>query len=64
MNRSEPRSCSCGSNKPSAWQYDARGIALCRTCEDCHQRKMAGYRREVLTDPEYDPLDDNVEEDE
>jgi hypothetical protein len=35
------------------WQYDARGIELCRTCEKCHQKKMAGYRPDVLTDPDY-----------
>jgi len=47
------RPCPCGSGKPSEWQFDARGIELCRTCEDCHDRKMAGYRPDVLTDPSY-----------
>ena len=36
--------CSCGSGKPKSAQYDARGIFLTYTCEDCHDRKMAGYR--------------------
>ena len=45
--------CDCGSGKRSFWAFDARGIALCRTCDDCHQRKMAGYRKDVLTDPHY-----------
>lgn len=48
------RPCPCGSGKLSHWQHDARGIPLCRTCEDCHQRKMAGYRAEVLDDPQYE----------
>jgi hypothetical protein len=43
--------CSCGSGKPKSAQYDARGIFLTYTCEDCHDRKMAGYRPDVLTDP-------------
>ena len=47
------RPCPCGSGKLSQWQNDARGIALCRTCSDCHKRKMAGYRSDVLTDPNY-----------
>lgn len=47
------RPCPCGSQKPSHWQHDARGIPLCRTCEDCHQRRMASYRPEVLRDPHY-----------
>jgi hypothetical protein len=42
--------CSCGSGKPKSAQYDARGIFLTYTCEDCHDRKMAGYRPDVLTD--------------
>jgi hypothetical protein len=32
------------------------------TCEDCHARKMAGYRPDVLTDPAYwtdEPIDDD-----
>jgi hypothetical protein len=45
--------CPCGSGLPSTWQYDARGIELCRTCEKCHDTKMKSYRSEVLTDPHY-----------
>jgi hypothetical protein len=55
--------CPCGSDKPSHWQYDARNIPLCRTCEDCHQRKMARYRPEVLTNPQYH-ADEPIEEEE
>lgn len=51
---SKARPCPCGSGKDSYWQYDARGIECCRTCEDCHDRKMASYRPEVLTDPNYE----------
>jgi hypothetical protein len=43
------RPCPCGSGKPSLWQRDARGIPLCRTCDDCHEQKMKGYRPDVLT---------------
>lgn len=45
--------CPCGSGKLSVWQHDARGIPLCRTCEDCHKEKMRSYRAEVLSDPNY-----------
>ena len=31
----------------------ARGIFLTYTCEDCHDRKMAQFRPDVLTDPSY-----------
>lgn len=51
MTKSRP--CPCGSGLPSQWQYDARGIELCRTCPKCHDAKMARYRPEVLTNPNY-----------
>ena len=57
-----PKPCSCGSGKLWTPQYDTRGIFLTYTCEDCHDRKMAGYRPDVLTDPEYwtgEPIDDD-----
>ena len=47
------RKCSCGSGKPNSWQHDARGIPLCRTCEDCHQAKMQTYRPDIVTNPNY-----------
>jgi hypothetical protein len=46
--------CPCGSGRQSVWQHDARGIPLCRTCAVCHQSKMARYRRDVLTNPNYE----------
>jgi len=55
------RECWCGSGLPSTWQFDARGIALCRTCAACKRRKLAQYRPEVLTDPNYwadEPIDE------
>lgn len=45
--------CPCGSGLDSAWQYDARGIELCRTCSKCHREKMHRYRPDVLSDPSY-----------
>ena len=45
--------CTCGSGLDSRWQYDARGIELCRTCPKCHAEKMERYRKDVLTDPHY-----------
>jgi hypothetical protein len=53
LSMNEVRPCLCGSGKDSHWQNDARGIPLCRTCSDCHQTKMAGYRASVLNDPDY-----------
>lgn len=60
MGRNNIRPCPCGSGKGSSWQYDARGIELCRTCETCHQAKMARYRPEVLTNSTY-AADEDIE---
>lgn len=46
--------CPCGSGGYREAQYDARGIFLCYTCDTCESRKLKGYRREVLTNPNYE----------
>lgn len=47
------RSCRCGSGLEKHANYDARGIFLCYTCQQCHQREMGKYRQDVLRDPNY-----------
>lgn len=45
----------------SWWEYDARGIPLTRVCAGCKKHKLAGYRREVLTNSRYladEPIED------
>lgn len=54
--------CPCGSGHDSWWEYDARGIPLARVCDACVDQKLAGYRRDVLTDPGYD-VDEPIWED-
>jgi hypothetical protein len=48
------RSCNCGSGLNSWWESDARGIPLARVCDACIDEKLAGYRPEVLSDPNYE----------
>lgn len=60
--RSSYKPCPCGSDMPSYWQHDARGIELCRTCEACHDDKMKRYRRDVLVNPNYE-ADEGIEGD-
>jgi hypothetical protein len=38
----------------SWWEFDARGIPLCRVCPDCMGEKLRRYRPEVLSDPNYE----------
>jgi hypothetical protein len=54
LSMNEVRPCPCGSGKDSRWHNDARGIPFCRTCDNCHETKMSGYRAEVLTDSNYE----------
>jgi len=60
--QTRPKPCSCGSGKLWSPQHDARGIFLTYTCDDCHDRKMAKFRPDVLTDPLYwtdEPIEDD-----
>jgi hypothetical protein len=51
-----PKPCLCGSGKLWSPQYDARGIFLTYTCENCHDRKMGTYRPDVLADLRTGPM--------
>jgi hypothetical protein len=59
----KPKRCTCGSGKYARWENDARGIPLCRACDDCRAERLSHYRPDVLTDANYfaeepiDPID-------
>jgi hypothetical protein len=57
------RKCDCGSGLYSFWEFDARGIELCRCCDACRAEKLSHYRPEVLTDPSYE-ADEPIEPEE
>lgn len=42
------------SRSSSWWEYDARGIPLCKVCSKCKKIKLSTYRKDVLTDPNYE----------
>lgn len=46
--------CTCGSGLMTHEEWDARGIYLCSCCEACRKERLAGFRPEVSTDPNYD----------
>jgi len=54
--------CICGSGKTQNQNYDARGIYLCATCDNCHAAKMKQYRPDVLSDSNY-WHDESIDED-
>ncbi len=57
-----PQQCPCGSGEYPEAQHDARNIFLCYTCSKCEKQKLAGYRPDVLTDPNYwhdEPIDED-----
>jgi len=52
----------CGSGLSKRPLYDAHGIFLSYGCSACRKRKLAGFRAEVLTDPDYDHVEPIEEE--
>ncbi len=47
----------------SWWENDARGIPLARVCEACRSEKLAGFRPDVLSNPNYE-ADEPIEPEE
>lgn len=43
------------------WEFDARGIPLCRVCDKCEEVKLAQYRHDVLSNSLY-LADEPIEE--
>lgn len=54
--------CRCGSEEEAYWEYDTRGIPLCKCCSKCKDTQLAQYRPEVLLDSNYE-ADEQIEED-
>lgn len=56
-------SCKCHTKGDGSWwAYDARGIELCRVCDECEKEKLSHYRPDVLTDANYwtdEPVEDD-----
>lgn len=51
------------STKPTWWVSDARGIPLCKVCEDCEKSKLSRYRPEILTGYDQSDVLETIEED-
>lgn len=51
------RTCPCGSGLTPTMAFDARMIELGYVCERCEARKLASFRPEVLSDPNYEADD-------
>ena len=62
MGEFDIRPCPCGSGLDSQWQRDGRGIPLCRTYKQCHKKKMAQYRPEILDYYTQADVDEQIEE--
>jgi hypothetical protein len=55
--------CHCGSGLEREARYDARGIFLTYVCEKCVEEKLGKFRPEVLTDPNYDLMGEELDDD-
>jgi hypothetical protein len=53
--------CTCGSGMAARAVYDARQIFVAFVCDGCQRSKLAQYRPEIFTDPNYEhsePIDE------
>ena len=51
---STENSCEYGHvHEETWWEFDARGIPLCKVCDNCQDERLGGYRLDVLEDPSY-----------
>lgn len=44
----------------SWWEYDARGIELAKVCTRCRKAKLSIFRKEILSNPNYE-ADEDIE---
>ncbi len=63
LEQEEINRCQCGSGEQAQWEYDARGIELCKACSKCRKKKLSGYRREILTGYDQSDVDEPIEPD-
>jgi hypothetical protein len=54
--------CHCGSGLEREARYDARGIFLTYVCEKCEKEKLSQFRPEVLVDPNYDLMGEELDD--
>jgi hypothetical protein len=47
--------------KDAWWEYDARGIELAKVCSRCRTAKLSVFRKEILSNPNYE-ADEAIEE--
>lgn len=45
----------------SWWEYDRRGIELCRVCDKCIEKRLRSFNPEVLTDEQLQTLGITIE---
>jgi hypothetical protein len=52
-----PNLCFCSSNPTRRPVRDARGIFCTYVCDTCETEKLARFKLEIFTDPDYDAPD-------
>lgn len=57
------KECPCGSGCYREAQYDGRGIFLCYTCYECHEKQMSRYNPVILDYYDQSDIDEQIEED-
>ncbi len=52
--------CNCGSGEYKYPEYDGYGIFLCYVCDECRDKKLKGYRKDIFERYE---TDEQIEDD-
>lgn len=58
--------CPCGSGEQPVMETDAKGIPLGYTCSKCKEDKLSDFRKDVLSDPNYEadePIEASLKKD-
>ena len=53
--------CDCGSGEVRHGEYDAQNIFLCYCCSYCREKKLSGYRPEILTGYSQEDVVEDIE---
>ena len=56
------QTCEHTSGDGSWWEYDARGIPLCRVCDYCREARLARYDQRIFSWYTQGDMDEQIEE--
>lgn len=59
----ERSQCQHTKDDGSWWEYDGRGIPLCRVCDKCREERLGKYNPAILGHYSESDVDERIEDD-